>query len=130
MVSTDENFSNSMKRFKAAGIDSVRLHLDWQAIDTATNFTTTVGQIRANNIEHIYLPTSDFHMRRARAIALLVLGSRSIAYTPVKVSSNKSEESAIKVIRDIGRSMLWLVTGRTGAKAGVITRASSNRIIK
>lgn len=114
-VSTGENLENSIEIFKSAGIDSARLHLDWQAVDTVTNFTTTVEQLQQRQIQHIYLLTSDFHMKRAKAIAFLVLGSRGIAYTPVSIASERKAESTIKVTRDVGRSLLWLATGKTGA---------------
>jgi hypothetical protein len=58
-------------------------------------------------------------MRRAKAIAsivLIVFGSRGIAITPVAVvSKGESLESFVRVLRDCGRSVLWLFTRRTGA---------------
>lgn len=126
-VSTGENLENSIEIFKSAGIDFARLHLDWQAVDTVTNFTTTVDQLQQKHIQHIYLITSDFHMRRARAIAFLVLGSRGIAYTPVTIASTSPSESAAKALRDVGRSLLWLATGKTGASVGTLLKPSENR---
>lgn len=126
-VSTGENLENSIEIFKSAGIDFSRLHLDWQAVDTVTNFTTTVDQLQQKHIQHIYLITSDFHMRRARAIAFLVLGSRGIAYTPVTIASTNQPESAAKVLRDVGRSLLWLATGKTGASIGTLLKPAGNR---
>ena len=116
-VSTGENFDNSVEIFKTAGINFERLHLDWQAVDTVTNFTTTVDQFTQRDIRHIYLITSDFHMRRARAIAFFVLGSRGITYTSLEITSKKQPETLLHAIRDTGRSILWLATGRTGASA-------------
>ena len=77
-----------------------------------------------DNLQHIYLITSDYHMRRARAISLrhgfanasVVLGSRSVVVTPVAVDSRRDEnESLVRVVRDFGRSVVWLLSGRTGA---------------
>ncbi|MEO1433309.1 MAG: hypothetical protein AAFS12_05585 [Cyanobacteria bacterium J06632_19] len=67
-------------------------------------------------LQHIYLITSDYHMRRARAIATVVLGSRGVVVTPVAVDSERDEDEAlVRVVRDFGRSLLWVLSGRTGA---------------
>ncbi|WP_200888873.1 hypothetical protein [Aphanizomenon flos-aquae] len=50
------------------------------------------------------------------AIDAIVLGSEGIVVTPLAVpSSDDKSESLIGVVRDCGRSLLWIVTGRTGA---------------
>jgi uncharacterized SAM-binding protein YcdF (DUF218 family) len=101
--------------FQAAGISESRLHLDTRAVDTVTNFTSLVKDFKIRRIHHLYLITSDFHMRRARAIAKIVLGSQGITFTPVRIPSKKSKESIFRIVRDSGRSFMWIVTGRTGA---------------
>jgi uncharacterized SAM-binding protein YcdF (DUF218 family) len=100
--------------FQAAGIPNSRLHLDYRAIDTVTNFTTLVADFKERGFKHIYLITSDFHMPRAKTIATLVLGSQGIIFTPVSVPSNEPEESMFRIVRDGGRSLLWIVSGHTG----------------
>ncbi|MFP4694807.1 MAG: YdcF family protein [Cyanobacteriota bacterium] len=105
----------SREIFKEAGIDSNRLHEDNRATDTVTNFTTMVEPFQENHINHVYLITSDYHMRRARAIGTIVFGSRGIILTPVSVSSKREAETITHAARDIGRSVVWLFTGRTGA---------------
>lgn len=101
--------------FHSGGIAEDRLHLDYQATDTVTNFTTLVSAFKAHDVQHIYLVTSDFHMPRAKAIANIVLGSKGIVFTPVTIADEPTEEPNSKLVRDVGRSLLWLVTGRTGA---------------
>lgn len=103
--------------FRAAGIEDSRVHLDYLAVDTVTNFTSMVDEFKQRNIQHIYLITSDFHMRRSQAIATVVLGSQGIAFTPVAIPSVslEREEASVRIWRDVGRSILWVVTGRTGA---------------
>ncbi len=101
--------------FQKAGVPLERVHLDYRAVDTVTNFTTMVSTLEENNIHHVYLITSSFHMTRAKAIATLVLGSRAIAFTPVTISSKRTPESFSHVLRDVIRSVVWLITGRTGA---------------
>jgi uncharacterized SAM-binding protein YcdF (DUF218 family) len=101
--------------FQAAGVALERVHLDYQATDTVTNFTTLIPQFQQQGIRHLYLVTSDFHMARSTAIAGIVLGYHGIAFTPVSVSSNEPDESWLRIVRDSGRAILWLITGRTGA---------------
>ena len=101
--------------FQEFGIAKNRLHLDSRASDTVTNFTTLVADFEQRNIRHIYLVTSDFHMPRAKAIATLVLGSRGIAFTTISVPSDYPKENTLKILRDSGRSLLWILTGQTGA---------------
>jgi len=101
--------------FKAAGIANDRLYLDYRASDTVTNFTSLVWVFQQQQIQHLFLITSDFHMPRAKAIATLILGSQGIAFTPIAVPSNRNQESIFHIFRDIVRSFLWIVTGHTGA---------------
>jgi uncharacterized SAM-binding protein YcdF (DUF218 family) len=114
-VSTGETPQDAQAIFRAAGVSDERVHLDYRAVDTVTNFTTLVSDFKQHQIQHVYLVTSDFHMPRARAIATVVLGSQGITFTPVAVPSTHSKESSIRIARDVGRSLLWIVTGRTGA---------------
>lgn len=108
---------SARKIFQEAGIADERVNLDYQATDTVTNFTTLVSVFQQQRIQHIFVITSKLHMPRAKAIATVVLGSRGIAFTPVTVPSNATElESNSRILRDIGRSFLWLFTGYTGAE--------------
>ncbi|EKV00174.1 hypothetical protein Lepto7375DRAFT_2273 [Leptolyngbya sp. PCC 7375] len=114
-VSSGLDPTQANKIFSAQNVTLTRVNLDYSATDTVTNFTTLVSKLQAHNIRHIYLVTSDFHMPRSKAIAFWVLGSRGIAYTPIIVPSNTPSEPQHKIVRDIARSWLWLVTGRTGS---------------
>jgi hypothetical protein len=80
-----------------------------------TNFTSLVKDFKQRKYHHLYLITSDFHMARAKAIATFVLGSQGIAFTPVSIPSRQPPESWFHILRDSGRALLWIVTGRTGA---------------
>ena len=110
------NLDFNRRIFQQFGVTNERLRFDGRATDTVTNFTTLVEDFVTQRLHNIYLITSDYHMRRARAIATIVLGSRGIAVTPVEVlSRGEKSESLVRVVRDCGRSVLWVVTGRTGA---------------
>lgn len=102
--------------FQQADIEPRRVQYDFCGIDTVTNFTCTVGDFRKRQINHVYVITSDYHMPRSLAIAYIVLGSRGIVATPVTVPSvDYPVESPWRTVRDCVRSLVWLVTGRTGA---------------
>ncbi|HBB33224.1 MAG TPA: hypothetical protein DDZ80_24020 [Cyanobacteria bacterium UBA8803] len=106
------------KVFAKAGIPRNRLHIDRQATDTVTNFTTLVDKLQAEGIDSVYLITSDDHMRRARTIGEIVFGSRGIMLKPVPVLSGREPEPIEKCLRDGARAILWVTTGHTGATLG------------
>lgn len=111
--STNENYVTRV--FAKAGISPQRLHLDYQAKDTVTNFTTLVDEFQSRGIKRVYLVTSDYHMRRARIVGEIVLGSRGIDLQPVVVQSKIVPETRSKALRDGVRAVLWVVTGHTGS---------------
>lgn len=104
-----------VKLFAKAGVESDRLHLDAQAVDTVTNFTTLADELKARGIDSIYLITSDYHIRRATIVAEIVLGSRGIVFKPIAVPSGKTPEPIEKSFRDGARAILWVATGNNGA---------------
>ena len=110
--------------FADAGIPPERLHVDRQAVDTVSNFTTLVDAFRARGINSVYLITSDYHMRRARVIGELVFGSRGIDLKPVSMPSDQATEPMAKTVRDGARAILWLTTGHTGS---TLVRRSDDR---
>ena len=102
------------KIFKKAGISPERLHLDYNARDTVTNFTSLADQLKAQGIDSVYLVTSDNHMRRARLVGEIIFGSRGIVIKPVTVPSQSPPEPLEKSLRDGFRAILWIITGSTG----------------
>ena len=105
----------AQKIFAKAGIKGDRLYFDYRASDTVTNFTTLVDELETEGIDSVYLITSENHMKRAKIIGNVVLGSRGIDFQPIPVPSNSPPEPVEKCWRDGARSILWLVTGHTGA---------------
>lgn len=102
--------------FEAAGFPAEQVHFGWYAEDTVGDFAHHVKALQAQNIQHVYLITSDYHMPRARTIATIIFGSQGIAVTPVAVPSSQKSESHgwLRIARDTGRSVLWVFTGRAG----------------
>jgi uncharacterized SAM-binding protein YcdF (DUF218 family) len=101
--------------FDSAGVESERIHLDYRAVDTLTNFTTLVDDLKAEGITSFYLVTSDYHMRRAQWIAEVIGSNRGVVFKTVPIPSDRPSEPVIKAFRDSGRAMVWVVTGYTGA---------------
>ena len=114
-ISSGSNVEYTEDVFSTAGIDFQRLHIDRAAVDTVTNFTTLVDELKARNIRSVYLITSDYHMRRARTIGEIVFGSRGIYFKPVAVPSTRHDEPVQKAVRDGARALLWVTTGYTGS---------------
>lgn len=110
---------SSLERYRKvlleSGVPEQKFSLDGRATDTVTNFTTMVSTFEEVGLNHLYLVTSDYHMKRARVIAFFVFGSRGIPTTPVSIKADRSEESLFRALRDGCRSVFWLITGRTGA---------------
>ncbi|MBT9315322.1 YdcF family protein [Leptothoe spongobia] len=115
-ISSGANPEYSTWVFQESQVPLERLHLDYRAVDTVTNFTTLVDDFDRLGIKSVYLITSDYHMRRATTIAAIVLGSRGIHYKPLPVTSERPPEPLLRSLRDGGRSILWVFTGKTGSE--------------
>ncbi|ACK65995.1 protein of unknown function DUF218 [Rippkaea orientalis PCC 8801] len=100
--------------FAKAGVERDRLHLDYQAKDTVTNFTTLVNEFKAQGIDSVYLVTSKNHLPRARVIGEIIFGSQGIVIKPMAVECDRPPEPWEKILRDGARSLLWVATGKTG----------------
>lgn len=119
--------SNYVKKiFENRGITSDRLHLDYQAQDTVTNFTTIVKELKLRNIDSVYLITSHNHMTRARIIGEIVLGSNGIIIKPLMVPSRSQAEPLSKSVRDSVRAIFWLITGETGSELDKVIKIDKN----
>lgn len=115
-VSSGTNPEYAQWLFREADIAPDRVHLDYRAVDTVTNFTTVVEDLKQEGVESVYLVTSDYHMRRAKIIAQVVLGRYDITFEPMPVPSDApADEPITRGLRDGARAMLWVVTGQTGS---------------
>jgi uncharacterized SAM-binding protein YcdF (DUF218 family) len=115
-VSSGSNKEYSEWVFEQAGIDPSRIHLDYRAVDTLTNFTTLMDDLHAQGITSLYLVTSDYHMRRAQWIAEVVGGRRGMVFKSVPIPTDMPEEPIAKSFRDSARAVVWTLTGYTGTK--------------
>lgn len=118
-VSSGSNREYAKWVFDEANIPDEQWWLDYQAVDTVTNFTTLIDRLEDRQIEQVYLITSDYHMRRASVVAQIVLGSRGISFKPVAIETEGNParpETLARDVRDGVRSLLWVVTGETGSE--------------
>ncbi|OKH11882.1 YdcF family protein [[Limnothrix rosea] IAM M-220] len=113
-VSSGSPRDYAQKIFQHYGVEGDRLHLDYQAKDTVTNFTSVVDDFKRKNIKSVYLITSENHMQRAQIVAQIIFGSQGIAVKPLPVPSQNPPEAKIKYLRDGLRSILWVFTRETG----------------
>jgi uncharacterized SAM-binding protein YcdF (DUF218 family) len=104
------------RTFANKNVNLQRLHLDYRAIDTLSNFTSMVEDLKKAKITSVYLITADDHMARARLIGEIVFGSHGIVVKPVSFVSGRPDESWEKVLRDGGRAIFWVFTGRSGTQ--------------
>ncbi|MFK8184032.1 MAG: YdcF family protein [Phormidesmis sp.] len=118
-VSSGSNPEYARWVFDQAQVPNEQWALDYQAVDTVTNFTTLVDKLESRQIDQVYLITSDYHMRRASVVAQIVLGSRGINFKPVAIPTEHDPERPETLARDVRdglRSLLWVVTGKTGSE--------------
>ncbi len=118
-VSSGSNPEYARWVFDQAEVPNEQWALDYQAVDTVTNFTTLIDKLEDRQIDQVYLITSDYHMRRASVVAQIVLGSRGIGFKPVAIPTEVDPENAETIareVRDGARSLLWVITGRTGSQ--------------
>lgn len=96
-----------------AGIAPARLHADFRATDTLSNFTATLPLLQRAGHRHVVLVTSDGHLPRARVMAWLIWGSHGIVFSPAVVRQSVAAESDLKTVVDAVRALSWLVAGDT-----------------
>ncbi|MEO0015376.1 MAG: hypothetical protein RLZZ535_3765 [Cyanobacteriota bacterium] len=109
-ISSGSPQAYAQKIFHNAGVESDRLHFDYRASDTVTNFTTLVDELKAQGIDSVYLITSENHMQRAKVIGDIVLRSRGINFQAISVPSKNPPEPIEKTVRDGARAFFWLIT--------------------
>ena len=114
LVSGGSNPEYAQWQFHQQGLDAARVHLDYRATDTLSNFTSVVDELRRAKVRHVLLVTSSDHMNRALLVGRLVAGSRGITLTPVSVPCGElcQPEGRRKVWGDGLRAALWVLTGR------------------
>jgi len=111
IVSSEGSPDAVMQKVNDAQVSWDRVLLDFNAWDTVTNFTKTVGLVRSFQPHSVYVVTDEFHMKRAMAIARAVYFLHGIRLVPVPHPSEKKNESRKLVRQDRFRAWLWRLTG-------------------
>jgi len=121
--------ANKTELVKASGMSPSNVVLDRRAVCTVTNMTTLVAELSAEGVTHVELTTSRAHMRRAHPVGALVMNSFGIHVEPRPVEFDdqnemlggreSSPESRVRMIRDVLRVVLWLMTGWDGGRVAV-----------
>lgn len=93
-----------------AGIPRDRIHLDYQAWDTVTNFTKTAALVKHLGTTNLHVVTDGFHMRRSIGIARIVFAFTGIR-CHAEPSSSGLPEPWRMTIEDWLRTLLWRLTG-------------------
>mmetsp|Transcript_23970 Transcript_23970/g.44476 ORF Transcript_23970/g.44476 Transcript_23970/m.44476 type:complete len:199 (+) Transcript_23970:572-1168(+) len=95
----------------AAGCSKDWLLVDYQALDTLSNFTSLVDAMKEHNFGEVIIVTSRNHIDRALAIAEVVLvryaGIRIGKPIIVEPSDNEPKETEWHLLRDRVRAWLW-----------------------
>jgi hypothetical protein len=108
---------NIQKVFRINQISDSRVYLDCRSTDTVTHYTSIVKDLKDHNIKHVYLVILEQKKDREMLLATLLLGSQGIVYTPIFYPESKrysEADSDFKTLRDLFRSIGWLLTGKTG----------------
>jgi len=87
--------------------------VDKRAVDTLTNYSTLVDEFKLRNIRYVQVITSSYHLRRARLLGQIVLGSRGISSSYLasdlySTQPSASQESTLKCTRDVLRALVWV----------------------
>ncbi len=132
LISGGSNLEYSNWLIKKENIPSSLVKRDYRAKDTLTNFTYIVDELWQEEVNHILLITSDYHLNRAKIIGEIISGSRGIRVTSLSVpcSSFCKEEGNRKRHIDLLRAIAWVTTGKDlkqilpKAISGIITKDS------
>ncbi len=78
------------------------------------NVTYIVEDLFNENINHIILIISDYHLNRAKIVGEIINGSRGVKVTSlsIKCPSNCKQENPRRTKFDILRALMWLATGK------------------
>lgn len=89
---------------------------DHSAVDTVSNFTTTLPALMASGVRHVAVATSVQHSRRAETIAFLALSvGNGLQYSIHTVDCpDEPAESLARCLRDAARALAWISTGLDG----------------
>ena len=118
IISGGSNSQFSDWLIKEGGISEDLVKRDYRAKDTLTNFTSIIDDLNEEEITHILLITSKYHIERAKVVCEIIASSRGIRLTSLSIpcksfcSVKEQKESVPKRNIDFVRSIIWVTTGK------------------
>jgi uncharacterized SAM-binding protein YcdF (DUF218 family) len=112
VISSEGNQGLIREALAQARIRPERVVFDAAAYDTVGNFTDTYPLIRRLNGRTVYVVTSDWHMRRAMAIARVCYFGRGIRAVACPWPDNPSKKDLGGACWDLWRTLQWRLTGK------------------
>ena len=85
LISSGSNPEYSDWLIKDKEMSSYLITKDYRAVDTLTNFTSLIDELYEENVSHLLLVTSDYHIKRAKSIGHIIAGSRGIKITSLSI---------------------------------------------
>jgi uncharacterized SAM-binding protein YcdF (DUF218 family) len=110
IISSEGGAQQCLQTALDAGLPRERIHLDYQAWDTVTNFTKTAALVKSLGTTDLHVVTDGFHMRRSIGIALIVYAMTGIR-CHAEPSSNGDPEPWCLTSEDWLRALVWRLTG-------------------
>lgn len=101
--------------FEQAGADLDQVWLEHCAQSTFGNFVYAVPLLERWQVHHVTVVTSGNHTRRALILARILFGAQGIWVEPLivdEIGIPGNQETVLKTILDIGRSLLWAVVAQ------------------
>jgi hypothetical protein len=112
VISSEGGKPQLMGYLKEQGIDAWRVTLDDKAYDTVGNFTDTFPLVRRLGGTRVFVVTSDWHMKRAMAIAAAAYAFSGIQAVACPWADNPKRVDKGNLCWDVSRTVKWRLDGR------------------
>lgn len=110
IISSEDDPERCLQIALSAGLPRERIHLDYTAWDTCSNFWCTSHRIKRLGTTDLHVVTDGFHMRRAIGIARIVYAFTGIRCHPEPSSIGNPEPWRL-TREDWLRALVWRLTG-------------------
>lgn len=110
IISSEGDAARCLQIALDTGLPRERIHLDYRAWDTVTNFTKTTDQVKRFGTTDLHVVTDGFHMLRSFGIARIVYALSPVRCHPDPTSVGSPEAWRL-VLSDWLRALVWRFTG-------------------
>ena len=124
IISGGSNKEHAEWLIEKEGVKNNLVRLDYKAIDTLSNFSSTINYLQSNKINHVIAITSDDHFERANVLGNIIFGSKGIKLTGISIKCNSDcqIESKRKKLLDYLRAILWVLTNGNDPKIFILEK--------